>query len=56
MQLVQGGQTAININGEIGPFFRNARGVRQGEGGSRPLATRATARGIAAIFRLDDAL
>jgi hypothetical protein len=27
MQLVQGGQTAINVNGEIGPFFRNARGV-----------------------------
>jgi hypothetical protein len=31
MQPVQGGQTAININGEIGPFFRNARGVRQGD-------------------------
>jgi hypothetical protein len=31
MQLVQGGQTAINVNGEIGPFFRNARGVRQGD-------------------------
>jgi hypothetical protein len=31
MQLVQGGQTAINMNGEIGPFFRNARGVRQGD-------------------------
>jgi hypothetical protein len=30
MQLVQGGQTAINVNGEIGPFFHNARGVRQG--------------------------
>lgn len=28
MQLVMGGQTAINVNGEIGPFFRNARGVR----------------------------
>jgi hypothetical protein len=31
MQLVRGGQTAINVNGEIGPFFRNARGVRQGD-------------------------
>ena len=28
MQLVSGGQTAININGEIGPYFRNKRGVR----------------------------
>jgi hypothetical protein len=31
MQLVKGGQTAINVNGEVGPFFRNARGVRQGD-------------------------
>jgi hypothetical protein len=31
MQLVSGGQTAININGEVGPFFRNKRGVRQGD-------------------------
>jgi hypothetical protein len=31
MQLVMGGQTAINVNREIGPFFRNARGVRQGD-------------------------
>jgi exonuclease III len=31
MQLVMGGQTAINVNGEVGPFFRNARGVRQGD-------------------------
>jgi hypothetical protein len=30
MQLVMGGQTAININGEIEPFFCNARGVCQG--------------------------
>jgi hypothetical protein len=27
MQLVTGAQTAIAINGEIGPFFRNRRGV-----------------------------
>jgi hypothetical protein len=26
-----GGQTAININREIGSFFRNARGMRQGD-------------------------
>lgn len=31
MQLVRGGQTVININGEVGPFFRNAQGVRQGD-------------------------
>jgi hypothetical protein len=30
-QLVAGGQTAISINGVIGPFFRNKRGVRQGD-------------------------
>jgi hypothetical protein len=28
LQLVSGGQTAISINGEVGPFFRNKRGVR----------------------------
>jgi hypothetical protein len=31
MQLVTGAQTAIQINGEIGPFFHNKRGVRQGD-------------------------
>ncbi|KAK1615152.1 hypothetical protein QYE76_020669 [Lolium multiflorum] len=31
MQLVMGGQTTINVNGEVGPFFRSARGVRQGD-------------------------
>jgi hypothetical protein len=30
MQIVTGAQTAIAINGEIGPFFRNKRGVCQG--------------------------
>jgi hypothetical protein len=30
MQLVSGGQTAINVNGEIGPYFRNARGCGKG--------------------------
>jgi hypothetical protein len=31
MQLVRGGQTTININGELRLFFRNARGVCQGD-------------------------
>jgi mannosylglycoprotein endo-beta-mannosidase len=31
MQLVTGGQTAISINGEVGPYFKNKRGVRQGD-------------------------
>jgi hypothetical protein len=30
-QLVRNGKTAISINGEIGPFFWNQRGVRQGD-------------------------
>ncbi|XP_071674451.1 uncharacterized protein [Lolium perenne] len=29
--LVSGGQTAITVNGEVGNFFRNGRGVRQGD-------------------------
>jgi hypothetical protein len=31
MQLVSGGQTTVNINGEVGSYFWNARGVRQGD-------------------------
>jgi retron-type reverse transcriptase len=31
MQLFLGGHTAIAINGEIGPYFRNKRGVWQGD-------------------------
>ena len=31
LSLVSGGQTAITINGEMGNFFRNGRGVRQGD-------------------------
>ncbi|KAK1618360.1 hypothetical protein QYE76_023877 [Lolium multiflorum] len=30
-QLVAGGQTAISINGEVGPFFMNKRGMLQGD-------------------------
>jgi hypothetical protein len=31
MQLVTGGQTAIAINGVVGTYFRNKRGMRQGD-------------------------
>lgn len=31
MQLVSGGQTAIAVNGEVGNFSRNKRGLRQGD-------------------------
>jgi hypothetical protein len=31
LQLVSGGQTAISINGVVGPYFRNKRGVHQGD-------------------------
>jgi hypothetical protein len=31
MRLVSGGQTTISINGEVGPYFHNKRGVRQGD-------------------------
>ncbi|KAE8787303.1 retrotransposon protein [Hordeum vulgare] len=31
MQLVRSGSTAININGEVGPFFQASRGVKQGD-------------------------
>jgi hypothetical protein len=30
-QLVSGGQMTISIKGEIGPYFRNKQGVRQGD-------------------------
>lgn len=49
MQLVRGGQTAININGEVGPFFRNARGVRQGDPIS-PLLFNISTDGVVAIL------
>ena len=31
MQLVTGGQTVISVNGEIGSFFQNRRGLRHGD-------------------------
>ena len=29
MQLVMSGRTAVNINGEVGPYFLTGQGVRQ---------------------------
>lgn len=31
MQLVSGEQTAVSVNGEVGKYFRNKRGLRQGD-------------------------
>ena len=31
MQIMMSGNTAININGEVGPYFRPSCGVRQGD-------------------------
>jgi hypothetical protein len=31
MQIVMSGNTTININGEVGPYFRSSCGVRQGD-------------------------
>uniref|UniRef100_A0A453BV44 Reverse transcriptase domain-containing protein n=1 Tax=Aegilops tauschii subsp. strangulata TaxID=200361 RepID=A0A453BV44_AEGTS len=31
MQMVRSWNTAININGEVGPYFRSSRGVKQGD-------------------------
>ena len=31
MQLVTSGRTAVNVNGEIGPYFLTGQGVRQGD-------------------------
>ena len=31
MQLVRSGKTAININGDVGPFFSSSAGVKQGD-------------------------
>ena len=31
MQLVTSGRTAVNINGEVGPYFMTGQGVRQGD-------------------------
>ncbi|XP_073354027.1 secreted RxLR effector protein 78-like [Aegilops tauschii subsp. strangulata] len=31
MQLVSSGHTSITINGVVGPFFKNGRGLRQGD-------------------------
>jgi hypothetical protein len=54
MQLVTGGQTAISINGEVGPYFRNKRGVRQGDPIS-PLPFDFLANALAVILDRDSA-
>jgi hypothetical protein len=54
MQLVKGGQTEVNINGEVGPFFRNARGVRQGDPLS-PVLFDFMVDGLAAMLSKDNA-
>jgi hypothetical protein len=49
MQLVSSGQTAISINGEVGPYFQNKRGVHQGDPIS-PLLFNFVADALAAIL------
>jgi hypothetical protein len=49
MQIVLSGNTAISINGEVGPYFRPSRGVRQGDPIS-PLLFNATVDVLAEIL------
>lgn len=47
MQLVRGGQTTINVNGEIGMYFRNARVAARGPA---PLLLNVVANALVAMF------
>ncbi|XP_073360357.1 uncharacterized protein [Aegilops tauschii subsp. strangulata] len=49
MQLVRSGNTTININGEVGPFFQASRGVKQGDPVS-PLLFNLTVDALAGIL------
>jgi hypothetical protein len=49
MQMVASGHTAVNINGEIGPYFPTLCGVRQGEPFS-PLLFNMVVDALATIF------
>jgi hypothetical protein len=55
MQLVSGGQTAIAINGEVGPYFWNKRGVRQADPIS-PLLFDLVVDALALILKKDSAV
>ena len=50
MQLVSGGQTVISVNGEVGNFFQNKRGLHQGDPMS-PLLFNFVVDALAAMLR-----
>ena len=54
IQMVRGGQTAINVNKELGPYFRNSKGVMQGDPIS-PLLFNIVVETLAVILDLEGA-